>query len=100
METRDSGTEEHVHSFIVHCLNLTEYKINKALQSCASTHGDMELAADSTDTVYGVLRCFYKVQNKGLFFKQVTLVYFIHYTFSCRKKNKIVQLHKYKILPP
>lgn len=32
---------------------------------------------------------FYKVQNKDLFFKQVTLVYFIHYTFFLQKKIKL-----------
>lgn len=48
----------------------------------------------------GYCIAFYKVQNKDFIFKQVTLVFISYITLFLAEKNKIVQLHKYKILPP
>lgn len=92
-----------VHSFIVHCFHLTEYKVDKSTESWQLLHmlgHGFALQTTWNTSLWGTAFAFYKVQNKDLFFKQVTLVYFIHYTFFLAEKNKIVQLHKYKILPP
>jgi hypothetical protein len=48
----------------------------------------------------GYCIAFYKVQNKDFYFQTSDFGFISYITLFLAEKNKIVQLHKYKILPP
>lgn len=80
-----------VHSFIVHCFTWLSTRATRTRILAIVTYGGTWICAadDMEHQSMGDCVAFYKVQNKDLFFKQVTLVYFIHYTFFLQKKIKL-----------
>lgn len=92
VQTRANRAREGcVHSFIVHCVSPTQYKTSRALCPWQPLHvsAGLRTAAALTTGPRGRRAAAHRVQNKDLFFKQVTLVYFIHYTFFLQKKIKL-----------